>query len=227
MVVAERPDQGHALVVGVVEGPVHRGDDHPLLGLVLGRVGRVGGAVVEPRVDVEGHVDDVEADVGAVRQRVHHRLEEDVAAVLAAADLDQRDVRSDAGEPGAVGSGGRPCRPRACRGPESSQPTGSLQLLNSHAPSMAGMSVTKFRDCAASKFGARSGLRASSPESRMPTVTPLSPACTVRALSDRTIRSPHSLLSRGSIPAVVAPLRLRRARCHGRWRGCPRSRRRP
>ena len=67
-----------------------------------GRVGRVGGAVVEPRVDVEGHVDHVDPDIARVGERVDNRVEEEVAGVLAALELDQRDLRCYAGDAGAV-----------------------------------------------------------------------------------------------------------------------------
>ena len=70
VLVALGGDERHAVLVGVVERPVRGLDDRPLLLLLLGRVGRVVGAVVQPRVDVVAHVDDVDAVVGGVGQRV-------------------------------------------------------------------------------------------------------------------------------------------------------------
>ena len=88
--------------MGVVERPVHRLDDRSLLELVLRRIGRIGGAVVEPRIDVERHVDDVDADVRAVGQRIRDRAQEQEAAVLAAADADQLDAGSHPGNAKAI-----------------------------------------------------------------------------------------------------------------------------
>ena len=102
MVVAERVDERHVLAVGVVQGACHRGHDRALFGLRLRRVGRVVLAVEKPWVDVEGHVDDVDADVGRVRQRIGHRGEEHEAAVLAALQSDQPDTGRHARDPKAV-----------------------------------------------------------------------------------------------------------------------------
>ena len=49
---------------------------------------------------------------------------------------------------------------------------GSTQPATSHGPSIAGMSVVKFRDRPASKFGSRSGCVPSTPVSMIPTSTP-------------------------------------------------------
>ena len=71
-----------------------------------------------------------------------------------------------------------PIEPATCVPcPSSSSFAGSTQLGCSHGPSMDGMSVTKLRERAASKFGARSGWVPSTPVSRIPTRTPLSPGC--------------------------------------------------
>src|SRR4029453_6863558 len=84
------------------------------------------------------------------------------------------------------------------------------------------MSGAKLRDRPQSKFGAMSGLRASTPESRTPTLTAFLPGWTSRARSDRTIRRPHSWPSSGSIPTAAAvafafPLEL--FSCSTTWRG--------
>ena len=69
----------------------------------------------------------------------------------------------------------RRCRRRACRG--RSRPSRRvLQLPNSQSRRCRDVGDEVRATSAASKFGARSGLRASRPESRMPTVTPFEPA---------------------------------------------------
>ena len=105
MVVATRADQRDALAVRVVQCALHGRDDRALLQLLLRRGGGVVDAVHVPGVDVERHVDHVEADVGAVGERVDDGLQEERPRVLAAADVDQRHVRRDAGDAEAVGSG--------------------------------------------------------------------------------------------------------------------------
>ncbi len=71
-----------------------------------------------------------------------------------------------------------PTDPATCVScPSSSSFAGSTQLGCSHSPSSDGISVTKLRESAASKFGARSGCVPSMPVSRIPTRTPLSPGC--------------------------------------------------
>ena len=106
MLVAEGPDERDAVGVGVTERTRHRVDDHVLLGDGLWALRRVlrgtALAVVQPRVDVEGHVDDVEAVVASVGQGVDDRAQEEVAAVLAAADVDERGVGRDAAHADAV-----------------------------------------------------------------------------------------------------------------------------
>jgi len=75
--IAGRCDQRDAARVGVVHRARRGLDDRPLLGLLLGRVGRVARAVEQPRVDVERHVDHVDADVARVGQGVHRRLQQE------------------------------------------------------------------------------------------------------------------------------------------------------
>ena len=100
--VAGGGDDRHSARVGVVERPLRRLDDDALLGLVRGRVGRITRAVEQPRVEEVAHVDDVDADVARVRERVDGRLQEEEAGVLAGAQVDEGDVRRDAGDAEAV-----------------------------------------------------------------------------------------------------------------------------
>ena len=88
--------------MGVVERPLHRRDDRALLRLVRGRVGRVVRAVEQPRIDVVAHVHDVDAVVARVREGVDRRLQEEVAGVLARAQVDDRRLGRHAGDPEAV-----------------------------------------------------------------------------------------------------------------------------
>src|SRR4029450_4412099 len=98
VVVPQRTDQRDAVVVGIGQRPVHRLDDHVLVGTRRGAVLRSATCtVVQPRVDVEGHVHHVDPDVGRVGEGVHGRGKEEEAAVLAATDVDQRHVRGDTG----------------------------------------------------------------------------------------------------------------------------------
>ena len=107
VVVAERGDHGDAVPVRVVQCPTHRLADQVLLRGLGGRVlRRAAGAVVQPRVDVEGHVDHVDPGLRGVGEGVDGRLQEEVAAVLAGADLDEVDPRGDAADTHAV-EGGR------------------------------------------------------------------------------------------------------------------------
>ncbi len=109
--VAGRGHQRDAGVVGVLE----RGGDgllgQRLLGqLLLGDrsgevvVGRV--AVVEPRIGVEAHVDHVEPGVRRVGEGGDRLVQEEVARVLAGADVDDRGVGGHAGRADAVVVGG-------------------------------------------------------------------------------------------------------------------------
>ncbi|HSK37940.1 MAG TPA: hypothetical protein VLA80_14510 [Actinomycetota bacterium] len=82
---------------GEVDRPLGDDPDRPLLGLGLRGVGRVVEAVVQPRVGVEAHVDDVDPDQAGVDHGVHGGLEEQEAAVLPAADADQLDLGRDVG----------------------------------------------------------------------------------------------------------------------------------
>ena len=175
--------------------------------LRLGRVGRVVRAVVEPRVDVERHVDDVEADVGAVGQRVDDRLQEQEAAVLAAADLHQRDVRRDAGDADAVERG--PDVPETCvPWPESSQPTGSMHAANSHGPSMLGDVGDEVAGLGRRRSSARGqGCGRRGPSRGSPTVTPFAPAWTAA----RAVRSGPCAAPTACCPA--GPCRRWRRRC--------------
>ena len=66
------------------------------------RVGRVARAVVEPRVDEVAHVDDVDPVVAGERERVDRRLQEEVARVLAGAQVHEPDIRGDSRHPEAV-----------------------------------------------------------------------------------------------------------------------------
>ena len=95
-------DRRHARGACVVDGALRGLDDQLLLALLGRRVRRVGRAVVEPRVDVERHVDDVDAVVARVGQRVEGRAEEEVARVLAGAQVDEVDLRGDAADALAV-----------------------------------------------------------------------------------------------------------------------------
>ena len=170
---------------GVAEGPGHRLDDHVLLGRLLrGVLGGATRAVVGPRVDVERHVDHVDARRRRdVRERVV-TAEEEVAAVLAAAHVDElstfgatpRDARSRSGRR-------RSCRPRGCRARRRRRSAGSTQPAHSHGTvdvDHVGGEVARER---ASKFGAMSGWEASTPVSMMPTLTRLSPI-SMRCASD-------------------------------------------
>jgi hypothetical protein len=100
--VARGGDQRHPVAVREVHRACRGLDDHALLLLLVRRVGRVARAVEQPRVDVERHVDHVDADLAGVGQRVDGRLDEEVARVLAGADVDDVDLRGDAGHPDAV-----------------------------------------------------------------------------------------------------------------------------
>ncbi len=110
VLVAERPDERDALAVRVLESAVHRLDDGALLDPRLGRVGRVVEAVEAPGVDVERHVDHVEADVGSVGQGVDDGLEEEEPGVLPGADVHERDVRRHPGHAEPVRRGGHRAR---------------------------------------------------------------------------------------------------------------------
>ena len=117
----------------VVERALRRRDDRALLALLRRRVGRVGRAVVEPRIDVVRHVHDVDPVVARVGQRVDGRLEEEVAGVLAGAQVDELDAGRDAGDADAVerradGPARRACRgrPRRRSPGRSQEPSGSL-----------------------------------------------------------------------------------------------------
>ena len=103
MLVAERGHERTPAPVGVVERAGHPGDDGALLCLRRRRIGRVGRAVEQPRVDEERHVHHVDADVAGVGQRVDGRLQEEVARVLAALELDQADVGGHTGDADSVG----------------------------------------------------------------------------------------------------------------------------
>src|SRR4029453_3695911 len=73
--------------------------------LLLGGIGRVVRAVVQPRVDVERNVDYAEADVGAVGPGAHYGLQEGEAGALAAGDADDGHAGRHAGKAEAVGRG--------------------------------------------------------------------------------------------------------------------------
>ena len=100
--VARGRDQRHTVAMREVHRARRGLDDHALLRLLLRRVGRVARAVEQPRVDVERHVDHVDADAAGVGEGVDRRLEQEEARVLAGADVDDVDLRGDAGHPDAV-----------------------------------------------------------------------------------------------------------------------------
>ena len=111
MPVARGRDQRHAVVVRVLGGGKHDLPDRGLLGqLLVGDSTRhvvgAGCAVVEPRVGVEAHVRHVEPLVAGIDERLHGLPHEEVARVLAGADVHDRRVRSDAGDADAVAGAG-------------------------------------------------------------------------------------------------------------------------
>ena len=139
-----------------------------------GRVGRVGRAVVEPRIDVVRHVHDVDAAVARVGERVDRRLEQEEARVLAGADVDELDARGDAADADPVQRGADRARPRACRGRRRRRRAGRRTRATSHGPSsmpVTGLSTVKLRLSARLKFGAMSGWLPSTPVSMTPTRT--------------------------------------------------------
>ena len=160
------------------------------------RVGRVGRAVVEPRVDEEAHVDHVDAVVAGVGERVDRRLEEEEAGVLAGADVDERHVRRDAGDAEAVQRGAdRAGDVRAVAVVVLVRPgrrsVGSLARRRRSS----GMSVRSSGYSAASKFGAMSGWVPSMPVSMI-----ADEHARVTRLPARTSHRP----SRGSSPCPTA-----------------------
>src|SRR5690606_39020842 len=83
----------------------HRFLDGALLRLLRRRVRRVVVAVVQPRVDVAAHDYHVDAVVTGAGQRVDLRLQQEGAGVHARAQVDEGDVRGDAGGTAVVGGG--------------------------------------------------------------------------------------------------------------------------
>jgi hypothetical protein len=125
--VAQGGDQRHALRTRVLHRQLGRRDDRPLLLLLLRGVRRVGPAVVQPRIDVERHVHDIDAVVGGVRERLEGGPEQEEARVLAGADVDDVDLRRDAADADLVQRGAdRAGHVRAV--PSSSSFGGSTQL---------------------------------------------------------------------------------------------------
>jgi len=100
--------------------------------------------------------DEGESNVAGVGQRVDHRAEDEVAAVLATADVDQGHTRRDAADAEAVeGRGDR--SGHVCAVPVVVLGRRVDAVLDSHGQSIAGMSVTKLRDFDRSTRAARSG----------------------------------------------------------------------
>ena len=164
-------------------------------------------AVVQPRVHEERHVHHVEPGVTGVGERVDHRLQEERAGVLAAADVHDGHVRRDAGDAETVGRRGDragdvgavaavvPVRPgRRSRGTRTARRPGCPF-------SSTGMSWVKLRDSA--RVEVRRDVRVRCRRRRCRARRP-SPACRraapVRARSDRTDVRPHSWPSSGSMP---------------------------
>ena len=177
MAVALGRDRRDALGACVVDGALRGLDDQLLLALLGRRVRRVGRAVVEPRVDVERHVHDVDAVVARVGQRVEGRAEEEVARVLAGAQVDEVDLGGDAADALAVerrADGRGDVRAVAVLVDVGRVLTRLVGLLRA-GPSTVGSSTVKLRDSAASKFGAMSGCEPSMPVSMMPTRTACEP----------------------------------------------------
>jgi hypothetical protein len=90
-----------AAVVGVLHRAEHQLADEPLFRQLRVRHAALDvlvarRAVVEPRVGVEAHVDDVEVDVARVHERLDGLVQEEVAGVLTRPDVHQRRVRSHA-----------------------------------------------------------------------------------------------------------------------------------
>ena len=103
VLVAHRGDRRHAVVAGVVDRPLGGLRIDALLGL-LGRASRPGCRV---QLKSHGSVKKLMLTTStpmspAYVERVDRRLEEEVAGVLAGPDVDQRDVRRDAGDAEAV-----------------------------------------------------------------------------------------------------------------------------
>ena len=97
VLVAERGDQGHAVLSGVVKSSLSGVDDRRLLLLLGCVVRRVCTTVVQPRIDEEAHVDHVDAVIAGIGQCVDRRPEEEESRVLAGAKVDQGDVGCDTG----------------------------------------------------------------------------------------------------------------------------------
>ena len=182
MPVACRRDQRHAMVVGVLGGGEHDLPDRGLLGQLLGRdrtrhVVAGGCAVVQPRVGVEAltvrHTSRPPCVGGIGEGSRRFGPQEEVARVLAGADVHDRRVRSDAGDADAV-AGERRCRPRACRDrPRPRWRDRQSGGVCGYSAVDVGLTTVKLMLRSLLKFGAMSGWLPSTPVSMMPTVTPL------------------------------------------------------
>jgi len=75
-------NQRDAVIMRVAQSALRALDNRTLLQLLIGRVGRVACAIVQPRVGEVAHIDDIDADVAGIRQRIHRGLKEEVARIL-------------------------------------------------------------------------------------------------------------------------------------------------